>query len=70
MQQWHSNSGTVFSVRSLPRCYKQDKSSVSEAAENCCNWGRGQFETPDERERPPLEALTRRLLKTQQAEKT
>jgi hypothetical protein len=31
---------------------------------------RGQFGNPEERERPPLDAVTRRLVKTQQAEKT
>jgi hypothetical protein len=31
---------------------------------------RGQFENPEKWERPPLEAVTRGLVKTQQAEKT
>jgi hypothetical protein len=42
----------------------------------CCNCdklvaeARGQFGNPEEGERPPLEAVTRRLVKTQQTEKT
>jgi hypothetical protein len=31
---------------------------------------RGQFENPEEEERPPLEAVTRRPAETQQTEKT
>jgi hypothetical protein len=31
---------------------------------------RGQFEIPEEGERPPLEAVTRRVAKTLQAKKT
>jgi hypothetical protein len=34
------------------------------------SWGRRQFRNPEEVERPPLEAVTRTLVKTQQAEKT
>jgi hypothetical protein len=34
------------------------------------NGGREPFGKPDDEERPPLEAVTRRLVKTQQAEKT
>jgi hypothetical protein len=38
--------------------------------ESCCSRGRGQFGNPEQEERPPLEAVTRRLVKTQQTEKT
>jgi hypothetical protein len=38
------NRGTVFSVRSVPRCYKQDSVSV----ESSGSGGRGQFENPEE----------------------
>jgi hypothetical protein len=31
---------------------------------------RGQFSNPEEKERPPFEAVTRRLAKTQLTEKT
>jgi hypothetical protein len=38
---------------------------VCELVESCCNCGRGQFGNPEEGERPPLEAVTRRLVKIQ-----
>jgi hypothetical protein len=38
--------------------------------ESCYSWGQGQFGNPEEGEHPPLEAVTRRQVKTQQAEKT
>jgi hypothetical protein len=72
----NSNRGTVFSVWSMPRCYKQGKlGAVSQltAGVQCCElllwqtdgWGRRQFGNPEEGERPPLEAATKqRLVKT------
>jgi hypothetical protein len=38
--------------------------------ESYCSWGQEQFGNPEEGERPLLEAVTRRLMKTEQAEKT
>jgi hypothetical protein len=34
------------------------------------SWGQGQIRNPEEGERPPLEAVTRRLVNTQEAEKS
>jgi hypothetical protein len=58
-RQLHCNRGTVFSVRSVPRCYKQDKFGVSELVRqplgfSCCelllweagSWSWGQFREP------------------------
>jgi hypothetical protein len=42
---------------------------VTELVEIFCSWDRGQFGYPEEGERPPLEAVTRIVVKTQQAEK-
>jgi hypothetical protein len=43
---------------------------VSCCCEKLVAEARGQFGNPEEEERPPLEAVTRKLVKTQQAEKT
>jgi hypothetical protein len=43
--------------------------SVSHLVDICCSWGRRQFGNPKDLERPSLEAVTRRLVKIQQAEK-
>jgi hypothetical protein len=42
---------------------------VSCCCENLVAEARGQFGNPEEGERPPLEAVTRKLVKTQQTEK-
>jgi hypothetical protein len=44
--------------------------AVSCCCEKLIAAARGQYEIPEERERPPLEAVTRRLVKTRQAKKT
>jgi hypothetical protein len=43
---------------------------LSLLVESCYSCGRGLFGNPEKGERPPLEAVTRRLMKTHQAEKT
>jgi hypothetical protein len=43
---------------------------VSCCCEKLLAEARGQFENPEEGERPPLEAVTSKLVKTQQTEKT
>jgi hypothetical protein len=43
---------------------------VSRCCEKLVAEARGQFGNPEKRERPPLEAVTRRLVKPQQIEKT
>jgi hypothetical protein len=85
-QQWHSNNGTVFSVRSVLTCYKQDK-LVSQSVDGLVGWlvgqsvrgllglsrcelfvlkagsrGREPFRNPQEEERTPSEAVTKRQL--------
>jgi hypothetical protein len=61
----NSNKGMQYSVQSMPRRYKQDSESVSreklvaEAGDK-----------PGEGEHLPLEVVTRRLVKTQQTDKT
>jgi hypothetical protein len=59
--------GEVISVRSAPRCYKQEKSRVSSVL-------RQQPASKDvntkAEEATALEAVTRRLVKSQQTEKT
>jgi hypothetical protein len=63
----------VFSVRSVPICYEQDKLGVagSESEDSCSTVvvsccceklvaeARGQFGNPEEGERPPIEAATK-----------
>jgi hypothetical protein len=57
----------VFSMRSVPRCYKQDKSEFSELGESPASKGVNM----EAKEVTALEAVTRqRLMKTQQTEKT
>jgi hypothetical protein len=43
---------------------------VSRCCEKLVADAQGQFRNPEEGERPPLETVTRRLVKTQQAENT
>jgi hypothetical protein len=72
-QQLHCNTGMVFSVQSMPRCYRQTVSEklVDELVRgllqfSCCglmlwetgSWGRGQFRIPQEKKCSPLEAAT------------
>jgi hypothetical protein len=35
---------------------------------NCCLWAMGRVVNPEKEERPPLEAVARRLVKTEQTE--
>jgi hypothetical protein len=67
----NSNRGTVFSVRSVPRCYKQDsdvKTVWVELVESCYSWGRGHFGNPEQGNRPQLEAVIKQPLgKTEKA---
>jgi hypothetical protein len=63
----HCNIIAVFSVPSFPRCYKQDNSRVSR---ELLYLRSGTVRNQQEGECPSLEAVTRRLVKTQEAEKT
>jgi hypothetical protein len=67
----NSNRGTVFSVQSVPRCYNQDKLGGVSRSRVAVAETRGHFENPEDGERSPLRAVTRkRLVKTQEASKT
>jgi hypothetical protein len=66
-QQFHCNRGTVFYIRSVTKCYKQDQLAVAVRGQlllSQCELllleaGSWQFENPDEGERPPLEAAAK-----------
>jgi hypothetical protein len=55
MQELHGNKGTVFSVWSVLRRYKQDKLGAG-------IWGWGPFRIPEEGERLALKAATKQQL--------
>jgi hypothetical protein len=61
----------TFSSLSVPRCNKQDQLGVAvrellgfSRCEKIIAEARRQFGNPEEGERPPLEAVTRKLAKT------
>jgi hypothetical protein len=73
-QQLHWNRGTVFSMQSALRCYKQGQLAVAVSElvtgllwfSHCelllleaGSWGLGEFGKPQDRECPPLEAATK-----------
>jgi hypothetical protein len=49
LNYWSSSSGCWESVREL--------------IENCCGWSKGHFGNPEKGDRPPFEAVTRRMAK-------
>jgi hypothetical protein len=64
----NSNKGTGFSVRSMPRCYKQDRWSNEFAVRK---WPASKDMNTEAEEATALDAITRRQpVKTQQTKKT